>query len=350
MSDSCPLPIDWLDYLEGEESAEMTEHLRDCPSCGEVLSALRRQPGEAPSAAWVERLTGLEDARLVEHRGLDPAPAEIWFSAGRWTFHDTEYLPPKRSLVLVLSGAPQEAEDLSWYDVAPLRTDVEDALPTDFLLTPGESTLECPLRVVLSFECKVERRQLESRVGSLADPDVVIAALSDQEGTWRWGNPLESPEDPRLWWEPSFSATIEALRGPWLQYLDSEKRADDDSLPSVEGEILSFVPREWAGEADERELVAASSGEQKGTLWELGGPGLQMAGSFDVDWEREALFFSIHRCLAERPLRLRLVLYLKGGEEPQESEEFEPVQDGCVFWELAKGPEEVDRLGARVVG
>ncbi len=348
MSDSCPLPIDWLDYLEGARPAEIEDHLRGCPSCREVLSLLGEQTGNVPSPAWAKHLPGLEGGLLTEERVPNPAPAELWLSAGEWTFHDTEYRPPERSLVLVLSEASRESGDYSWYDVAPVRTDVEEALPTDLLLTAEESNLNCSLRVVLTFECKVERRQLESRIGSLTDVDIVISALGDSTSSWRWGNPLESQEDPRLWWESEFLETMKALRGPWLQRLDGAEQLSEDSPPPVEAEILTFVPKEWVEAVDKRELVAASSREQKKTLWELDSADLQMAGSFGVDWERERLFFSIHRYRTDRPLRLRLLVYLKGREEPAESEEFEPAQNQCVSWNLAYIPEEVDRLGARV--
>lgn len=347
MSDSCPLPIDWLDYLEGEMPGEAENHLRDCPSCRQVLSLLREQTGNMPSLAWAKDLASLEGARLVEESVPNPAPAELWLSAGEWTFHDAEYRPPERSLVLVLSDALEETGNYSWYDVAPVRTDVEEALPTDLLLNANESNLDCSLRVVLAFECKVERRQLESRVGSLADVDIVVSALSDNGSSWRWGNPLESQEDPRLWWETDFLETMSSLRGPWLQCLDRAKQASEDSPPPAEAEILTFVPKEWVEPVDERELVAASSRERK-TRWEMESADLQMAGSFGVDWEQERLFFSIHRYRTNRPLRLRLLVYLRGSEEPEESEEFEPAQGRCVFWNLTRTPAEVDRLGARV--
>jgi hypothetical protein len=349
MSDSCPLPIDWLDYLENEKPAEMEDHLRSCPSCREVLSLLSEQSGNVPSPAWTEHLVGLEGAQLTEEKVSDPAPAELWFSAGHWTFHDAEYRPPERSLVLVLSEALQETGDHSWYDVTPVRTDVENALPTDFLVTAEESSFDCSLRVVLSFQCKVERRQLGSRVGRLTDIDIIISALSDETSAWRWGNPLENPQDPRLWWEPSFSETMVALRGPWLQYLDDAARAGETEDDVADVEVLDFFPKEWIAEA-ERELVAASSSGKKKTRWELKSPHLQMAGIFEFEGKSEILFFAIQRLVSKRPLRLRLVLYVKGSDEPEESEEFEPEEGYRVSWALPYGPGEVDRLSARVVG
>lgn len=349
MSDSCPLPIDWLDYLETGKPAEMEEHLRNCPSCREVLSLQSEQPGNVPSPAWTEQLAGLESARLVEEEVSCPAPAELWFSAGEWTFHDSEYQPPERSLVLVFSETSLGTGGHSWYDVAPVRTDVEAALPTDFLVAAEESSFGCSLRVVLSLQCKVERRQLESRVGRLTDIDVVTSALGDDTSAWRWGNPLEGSEDQRLWWEPNFLETMDALRDPWLQLLDGVGHAGETEDDLADVEVLDFFPKEWVAKA-ERELVAASSGEKKKTRWELKSPHLQMAGSFEFEGSSEILFFAIQRLVSERPIRLRLVLYVKGNDEPEESEEFEPEEGYRVPWALPYGPGEVDRLSARVVG
>lgn len=350
MSDSCPLPIDWLDFLEDERSPEMEEHLRGCPSCREVLALVSEQAGTVPSPAWTEGLAGLMGARLTEERVSSPAPAELWFSAGRWTFHDAEYRPPERSLVLVLSEALRETGDYSWYDVAPVRTDVEDALPTDFLVKAEESSFDCSLRVVLSLQCKVERSQLDSKVGSLADVDIVISALGDEASAGRWGNPLEGPEDPRLRWEASFAETIEALRGPWLQHLDDPGWIEAKAAEISGAEVLDFVPEEWVEEL-ERDLVAAASGGRgKKVLWVLKKAGLEMKGSFDFDIEKGLLLFSIHRFTSERPMRIRLVLHLKGVDEPRESEEFEPAVGRRVTWSSTRGPREVKQLRARVVG
>jgi hypothetical protein len=348
MSNNCPPPIDWLDYLEGEWNADLEKHLGHCPSCRETLSLLEKQAGNVPDARWAAHISGLDSARLSESRTPDPAPAELWFSSGEWTFQGTEYRPPERSLVLVLSPATSASEH-SWYDIAPVRTDVEEALPTDLLLTAEESSFNCALRVILSFESKVERRQLDSRVGSLTDIDIVISAINNESSAWRWGNPLESQEDPRLWWGSDFSETMEALRGPWLQSLDSAGRVGEDPAPLEPAEILDFVPKEWVESADERELLAASSGGQKKTSWELTSAFLQLEGSLDVDWAKEMLRFSIRRHKAEGPLRMRLLLYLKGSNKPEESEEFEPGKDRHVYWALANTPGEVERLRAWVM-
>jgi hypothetical protein len=141
---------------------------------------------------------------------------------------------------------------------------------------------------------------------------------------------------------------MEALRGPWLQYLDSAERAGEDGNAVADAEILDFFPKDWVEEA-ERELVAASSGGKRKTQWELKSPHLQMAGIFEFEGKTEILCFAIQQLVSERPLRLRLVLYVKGNDEPKESEEFKPEEGRRVSWALPYGPGEVAGLSARVV-
>ena len=352
MSDSCPLPIDWLDYLEGEMPERLTAHLRDCPSCSEVVSLQRQQPGSVQDQGWFERFRYMDGGRLVEEAVASPGVAELWLSAGSWRFHDTEYKPPERSLVLVLSDAiSHESEEPSWFDVAPVRTDVEVALPTDFLVTADESSYGCPLRVVLSMECKVERRQLESRVGSLADVDIVISALGERNAEWRWGNPLEGPEDPRLSWETSFLETLDALRGPWLQFLDGigREQASDPLTDDAELGDLLFFPVEWQAHGPEPALAAAASGHEKVRRWQLKTNNFRIDGSFSVDWDAGSLVFSIDHFWAPDTIRLRLHVYLKGEDEPRTSEVFQPVEGYRVLWPEPRVPDEVEKLGAKVV-
>lgn len=347
MSNRCPLPIDWLDYLEGDRPEGVESHLHACPSCREALSLLEQQPGRVPSEDWAVGLAHLNAARLVEETAAAPAPAELWFSAGEWTFHDAEYRPPERSLVLVLSGSLQEDHDLSWYDVAPVRTDVEEALPTDFLLGEEESSFGSPLRLVLSFECKVERRQLESKVGALIDFDRVLMALGDKAEVRRWGNPLESAEDPRLHWETDFSATMEALRGPWLQHLEEAERVEEE-LSSKSDEIF-FVPLEWQAQTPEPALAAAASETETERHWELMTQTLELRGRFAVDWDAGSLVFLIHRFRASDAMRLRLNVYVAGDDHPHASEVFEPAEDKQVSWGKAFVPDEIEKLGATVI-
>lgn len=356
MRSRCPLPVDWLDYLEGEKTEEISAHLRDCPSCRQVLASLSHQPGRIPDPAWAARFAHASGALLVEEEISEPGVAELWLSASHWRFDEVEYQLPERSLVLVLSyPATYESEELRWYDVAPVRTDIEQALPTDFLLDAAQSSFDAPLGIVFSLQCKVERRQLHTRVGHLHDVDIVFTALNSKTNAWRWGNPLEGPDDPRLWWEASFAETVKALRTPWLQYLDGAGRARaQDPSPAQVGElaeVLTFTPRPWRQLPEsEWALAAAASDEDIDRFWELATDELRIGGVFDNDWDDNGeLMFVIHDLHAKRSLRLRLFVYLHGVDAPLASETFEPKSGARVRWDDTHVPGEVKQLGAEVV-
>lgn len=359
MSSTCPLPVDWLDYLEGDKPDDMSAHLRNCPSCRQVVASLSKQPGRIPEPDWAKRFAHASSGLMVEEKVSEPSVAELWLSASRWSFEDVEYAAPERSLVLVVAhhGAYDD-EELHWYDVAPVRTDVEQALPTDLLVRSEESSYEVPLRVVFSLQCKVERRQLHTRVGRLHDIHVVFAALNDETDAWRWGNPLEGPDDPRLWWGPSFAETVKALRTPWLQYLDGARRQlREQESAGGEGsqmaQVFEFVPRAWTRDAPgfERALAAAASDEDAESMWELVSDELhlQLAGVFDNDWDTGDLLFFVRRAQAKHPVRLRLLVYVASADEPVSSDVFEPKAGERVRFADTHVPSEVERLGAEVV-
>src|SRR3954454_1600063 len=117
MSSTCPLPVDWLDYLEGDKTDDMTAHLRVCPSCRQVLASLSEQPGRIPEPDWAERFAHAPSGLLVEEEVSEPSVAELWLSASHWSFADVDYDAPERALVLVVAhhGA-HDNEQLHWYD------------------------------------------------------------------------------------------------------------------------------------------------------------------------------------------------------------------------------------------
>ncbi|MFL5901782.1 MAG: hypothetical protein ACJ75S_11375 [Solirubrobacterales bacterium] len=350
MSDSCPLPVDWLDYCEGSRPELMSAHLGECPSCRELVVSLSEQPGHAPPPAWAERFADTPGARLHSDQPQMASAAELWLSAVDWQIGEIQYEAPQSALLLVLSS-PGEGEGLEWLDVAPVRSDVEGALPTDFLLDVADSSYETPLRVVFSLQCKVERRQLHCRVGALTDADLLQIAFDPGLSAWRWGNPLESVEDPRLWWDSGFSETIEALRAPWLQWLEHvETEAPATAAHPSQAQILSFVPRRRFGARGAAPaLAAAASDEGEEGYWELVSPRLRVGGVFDNDWEDGRLIFVIGCYEAEPSQRLRLVVYLRGLSDPLASEALEPYVGLRVYWNHPGVPGEVEQLRAEVI-
>ena len=52
----CPLPIDWLEYLEGTGSSDLALHLSECRPCQILLDRLRQ---ELTCAEYLDVLTAI---------------------------------------------------------------------------------------------------------------------------------------------------------------------------------------------------------------------------------------------------------------------------------------------------
>jgi hypothetical protein len=50
----CPLPIDWLDYLEGAASDALTIHLGKCQPCQRLVADLKQSAGKRSSLKLAE--------------------------------------------------------------------------------------------------------------------------------------------------------------------------------------------------------------------------------------------------------------------------------------------------------
>src|SRR5713226_1107456 len=162
---NCPLPIDWLDYLEGREvqvDADLDAHLAGCRRCQALVAALK------------ERSVG---RMLAPYQGAPLSLAPKWpkstkeeASAGQiWLTLEsgTEYASLSRQLVLVLGARPEFGT--TWFSVAPLTTETELATSTDLLLGPKDTTLVVPLSVHFRLQAPLAREQLRAYVGETTE-------------------------------------------------------------------------------------------------------------------------------------------------------------------------------------
>ena len=81
MTRSCPLPVDWLDFLDGVGELELADHLSGCSSCQVLVNSLRHDTPATVPADWAATFMGRTEAVWHEDRPTNPAPAEFWFSA-----------------------------------------------------------------------------------------------------------------------------------------------------------------------------------------------------------------------------------------------------------------------------
>jgi hypothetical protein len=118
---SCPLPIEWLDWLEeGSDPDPLASHLVECASCRALVAAIRGQRVDLQRESWLERVDRSLGRTLDVAVPTEAVFGELWLTVAPEP--DTD-----RALVVVLDeGAAEEGHD--WYEAAPVSTDTENAL------------------------------------------------------------------------------------------------------------------------------------------------------------------------------------------------------------------------------
>jgi len=381
MTRSCPLPVDWLDYLDGEGEPELAEHLAGCRSCQALVASLQAHAPATVPSDWTDEFVGRTDAVWHEDRPAKPAPAEFWFSAADFELDELFVAPAKHSkrfsyrdvdrvLVLVLSH-PDE-DHIGWVDIVPVLSDVESATETDLLFSADENTLGAPWRALFAHQLKVARRQLDTRVGSLSElaTRVLTAALAGDFDDRRWGVALEHPDDPRARLDEHLDEALRRLRTPWLLLHDAdeldERRGEDN--PGLE--FPANEPDRWGRPRDEiahrdlahrnlywlapvseavheYALAAASSPRTSGSLWAVDREGVTLVGTLAVDFPRGLLTFVITAATLQHARRVRMHVVAAGTQYT--SEPFVPAEHTTVPLAKDVTAAEVERLGAEVV-
>jgi hypothetical protein len=193
----CPLPIDWLDYLEGREvddAVGLAAHLADCRRCQALVAELSQQS----TGIELTPYTGAALARApkwVEEERPEIAVGQIWLTVGvgsgkTWT--------ALRQLALVV--AAREEFDQTWFSVAPLTTETELATNSDLLLDAEDTTLGVPLAAQFRLQTPLAREQLESCLGQATErgQELVTATLAGTLANEHFGAALTRANDRRL--------------------------------------------------------------------------------------------------------------------------------------------------------
>ena len=131
----CPLPIDWLDLLDGRPSAASRSHLNDCAACRTVVASLEAARGAGP-------------LRVPMPDSRQPRPALASSDDSNITFGDLRWLEPPDGevwLPVLVLGIVEEADGA--IDVAPLSLDRDAATSVDLLLDAADTTTAVPWRV-----------------------------------------------------------------------------------------------------------------------------------------------------------------------------------------------------------
>lgn len=286
-----PLPIDWLDLLEGRPSAASRAHLDDCAACRTVVASLDAVRGADPLRgpvpdSWRPRptLASIDDSNISfgELRWLEPPDSEVW-------------LP-----VLVL-GIVEETDGA--IDVAPLSLDRDAATSVDLLLDAADTTTAVPWRVAFRRQSLAYSAFLKATFGTLTDGGrrLVNEALDGAAPAERTGPELESDHDPRLladdWMRPLLAAAAEALdMGESGDVPPSHSHADASPL---QGKVLQFALRWESVKEPIQQLAAATSQCSDRTLWATldASRGLHVAARLLTDYETDRMLLepvSVH--------------------------------------------------------
>lgn len=192
----CPLPIDWLDYLEGREvdsAVDLDAHLGDCRRCQALVDDLREQSVGVELSPYDEAALARAPKWLEKERAA-VAVGQVWLTTGAGK---SETLL-RRQLVLVVSE--RREFERTWYSAAPLTTDTDLATSTDLLLAPEDTTLDVATAVQFRFQTPLAPEQLESFVAetTVSGRELVAAAVAGAAASDRFGPPIARPNDRRL--------------------------------------------------------------------------------------------------------------------------------------------------------
>src|SRR5947209_5154642 len=100
MDRRCPLPVDWLDFLENRPSSASAAHLGDCPSCKALLELLGSQPSLSKHGS---ELVGMTTPAWQWTASQGANPGDLWLCHATFDRRGYSYENDIRLLVVVIS-------------------------------------------------------------------------------------------------------------------------------------------------------------------------------------------------------------------------------------------------------
>jgi len=345
----CPLPVDWLDYLDGGASEELGAHLRECVPCQLLVATLRHDlPSRANTSAVDLRHTH-SWPHWREDKPHSPTLGDIWWSVQSPTLDVTSLA---RALLLVISD-PWPEGGRSWAHVVPLSTDIETATSLDLLLARVDSDVAVPWRALLRYQTVAERKDLDSRIGTLTPSgrallDQVLAGRAPVE---RLGSAIAGPLDSRVALPEAASTALRRLgRGYALLHEEGEA-----AKPPTR--VASFAMRQTRRQSPTPEglaLAAASSAASENVIWSVDIPGRgRLQGRVEYRLSEDQLVFVVEDIEEkERGLHsaARIALSSERLATPTASQPFVPAvgQEILLGRDLGIFPEEINQLELRL--
>lgn len=343
MSNHCPLPIDWLDFVETGGPDSLSTHLESCPSCQRLVTSLRDEAKDDDLGDW---LSGVELGNAVVWRpqpARSPSFGQLVLNAARYVADDAEYDQLPRLLFLTLDEG-REIDGRRWLRVAPADTDVENASSTDLILNAEETDVGVPLRILFSLETSIAIEQIYEQVGALTSTgsDVVRQALAGDLDDMRFGLPLEGPDDERLAIDRETEEVVRILRTPFFAAGLGEAVQETEAIwPETEhdsaepGRLILFDFSLVRAKGEQLALAAKTEANDLVGVATLRSDLGDMEGRLHYEFMRDMLLFVIDRVEGFSTSEITLVLHTKESEEV-ESAPFVPhlgeeIEVGPVF-------------------
>jgi hypothetical protein len=342
----CPLPVDWLEYLEGVPSEDLSLHLAECRPCQLVVERIR---GDLPNRRQVSSAPPPKLGSWPQwHSTRDASPGfcELWWSMPLGT--DTAPDEPRVAL-LVLSNLWDEMGQ-SWCEVVPVSTDIENATSLDVILHRGDTDLGVPWRAMLRYQTVAERNVLDSRFGVLTEQgrtlmtDVMEGLGIDE----RFGSPVEGTGDPRLDTSERMARAMEAVG---RAYAEMQEQGD---LPASVMTRFTMHPPTRRIVAPTMALAAATASQEATPEREVDIPRRgRIRGRIEYRLVDDCLLFVIDEVEEHEEgfaSPIRVVLWSRVLPTPQASDPFSPRPNEEVILVCGRGvlPADVSRLEVQI--
>ncbi len=295
----CPLPIDWLEYLEGASSDELAAHLTECLPCRLLVEELRREARPQLQSSRLPRPDAWPHWREIEQ-------SSVAFGEIRWA-----------------SG-------------------------------PSTTDLEIPWRVPLRGQTIANVRALGAPIGCLLEGGrkIVGLALEGRAPQERFGTPIEGPDDARVRLPEQIDSIIRLLGRAYALSTDVESL-----LQIPKPRVLSFDLRRLVvqrSQARGLQLAAESTVKEEEYEWFVEIPSRgSLKGRIEYRYADDELLFVVED-LVEIETGLhspaQIMLWSQRLSKPVISEQFVPkIGDQVLLGrDLGVLPREVGRLEVRL--
>jgi hypothetical protein len=313
----CPLPIDWLDYLEGAFSEALTLHLEQCELCQRTIADLKQDASNRSSLKLREI-----DVNSWQRLSEEASPT-LAFGELRWTACSPDESKYAARVLLLLLSDPWPEAGMTWVDAVPVTTDIESATLMDVIFDRTHSELGTPLRLHLRHQLVANSSNVAARYGRLTDDGLsllreILDSNFERARSGSWNDEAET--------EPA-ALSSEMLATLWaIQRVYA--RLQEDPKPS-RGTNVTYIPmvrrKPFDAVREELRLAAVSHGEFNDYLWcaEIPSDG-SVCGKIEHDYRNDQLTFVVSQmnALYGRNVRVIIVLSIDRFPESISSEPF----------------------------